>query len=297
MNRVAPPIFSHFDDSFSLHSSRNYCLAILVARNGLAYCISRAEDNFILGVESHNFINSDTHQPAGSDIKEWCLQLTALLGSLESLKKSFRKVRIAIGYPKSTLVPEVFFEVDQQDDWLRFNHPVAGYELNRNDDLRSAEAVLLYAVPSEILSILAASFPEATIVNASGQLISSLLTETKAPARDGVIYAQVQGAYLELVYLEEGRLKFFNIFSYQTREDLAYYIIFVIEQLGLNPDTTVLVLLGDIERESDHFELLYRYIRNIRLIDNSIMLERGQITEGIPFHTYFNLLNLARCGS
>lgn len=297
MNRLASPIFSRFDDSFTIHSSRNYCLSILVARHSFSYCISRSEDNVVLGLETYNFTISDTHVPARIDVKEWCEQLTMLLGSLESLKKSFRQVHIAMENPKSTLVPKALFEEMDKNIWLTFNHPVVDNEVCRADELPPAEAILLYAVPAEILSVLTTTFPEATVFNASGQLINSLLYATRAAARDGVLYAHVQGAWVELVYLEEGQPKFFNIFSYQTREDLAYYVIFVIEQLGLNPDTTVLVLLGDIERESDHFELLYRYIRNIRLIDNSIMLESGQIADGIPFHKYFSLLNLAKCGS
>lgn len=248
-------------------------------------------------MEAFNFTISDTFMPASDDAKEWSDQLTNLLGSLESLKKVFREVCIAVEHSKSTLVPKAFFEEDDKATWLAFNHLVASYELCRKDELPPAKAVMLYALPGNILSVMSTAFPEATIFNASGRLISSLLSATKEAARDGVLYANVHGPWVELVYLEEGQLKYFNIFSYKTREDLAYYIIFVIEQLGLNPDTTVLVLMGDIESESDHFELLYRYIRNIRLIDNSIMLEHPQIVAGIPFHRYFNLINLARCGS
>lgn len=297
MSVPVPPVFSRFDDSFSIHSSRNYCLSILVARHSFSYCISRPADNFVLGLETHSFPVSDTHLPASGDVRVWSNQLTALLGSLESLKKSFLKVRIAVEYAKSTLVPEALYAEADNDLWITFNHPVAGYENCRTDLLPSAAAMMLYAFPGGILSVLSTAFPVAEIYNASGQLIRSLLSATKEAARDGVLYAHVKGSLLELVYLEEGKLKFFNIFSYHTREDLAYYVIFVIEQLGLNPDTTVLVLLGDIEQESDHYELLYRYIRNIRLIDDSIMLQSGQITGGIPFHTYFNLINFARCGS
>ena len=297
MNRLAPPVFSRFDDSFTIHSSRNYCLSILVSRHGFSFCISRPEDHVVLGLEAYNFPISDTHLSAGNDIKEWGQQLTALLENLESLKKPFQKVCIALAYSKSTLVPKALFEEADKATWLRFNHPVADDELCRNDELIPAAAVMQYAVPVVVLSALTTAFPEAAVYNASGRLIMNLLSATQATARDGVLYAHVQGAWVELVYLEEGHLKYFNVFSYQTREDLAYYVIFVIEQLGLNPDITVLVLLGDIERESDHFELLYRYIRNIRLIDNSVMQEHGQIAADIPFHTYFNLINFARCGS
>lgn len=296
MNGLAPPVFSRFDDSFTIHSSRNYCLSILVARHGFSFCIYRPEDKVVLGLEAYNFSISDTHLPDRSDVKEWCDQLTMLLASLESLKKSFQQVCIAVEHPKSTLVPKALFVEEDIDAWLTFNHPVADYELCRKDELPAVAAVMLYAVPGNILSALTTAFPEATVFNASGRLINSLLSATLEEAKDGVLYAHVQGSWVELVYLEEGRLKYFNVFLHRTREDLAYYVIFVLEQLGLNPDTTVLVLLGDIDSGSEHFELLYRYIRNIRLIDNSIMVEHTQIAAGIPFHTYFNLINFAICG-
>jgi hypothetical protein len=297
MNRLVQPVFSHFDDSFSIHSSRDYCLSILVARHGFSFCISRYEDHVILGLEAYNFSISDTHLPASSDVKEWCHQLTMLLGNLESLKKSFRNINIGIEQPKSTLVPGALFAEEDKADWLLFNQPVADYEICREEELLPAMAKMLYTIPRNILSVLTTAFPEAEVFSASGQLINNLLSATHEAARDGVLYAHIQGAWVELVYLGEGSLKYNNTFSYQTQEDLAYYVIFVMEQLGLNPDTTVLVLLGEIERGSDHFELLYRYIRNIRFIDNSIMLEPKQMAADIPFHIYFNLINFARCGS
>jgi len=97
------------------------------------------------------------------------------------------------------------------------------------------------------------------------------------------------------ICIEKEKLRYFNSFQYRTREDLAYYIIFVIEQLGLNPDTITLLLMGNIERESERFELLFRYIRNIRLINKSLTKVGKQMLIDFPVSNYFNLLSFAKC--
>jgi len=80
----------------------------------------------------------------------------------------------------------------------------------------------------------------------------------------------------------------FNFFSFNTKEDFIYYILFTAEQLNLNPEEFELNLMGDIEKESELYAIVYQYIRNIKFYapNNTAM----QLNE-IPSHSHFTILN------
>jgi hypothetical protein len=295
MTTDVKPILTRYDDSFSIHLSRTYDLSILVGRDRFSFCFNRHDDNCLVGIESYSFNISDPNLTFQNDVQEWCRELSLLLETQEALKKSFHKVQIAVECHKSTLIPQEIFNIENQHELLSFNHPIEESEVCCNELLPHMESVLIYALPSCILAALQASFPEAEISNASGQMIENLFKTSQIQTGDGMLYANVGGTWVEIICIENNKLRYINSFNYRTREDLAYYIIFVMEQLGLNPDTITLVLMGNIERESERFELLYRYIRNIRLIDKSLTKVGKQMGENIPVSNYFNLLSFARC--
>jgi len=287
--------FTRYDDSFSIHLSRTYDMSLLVGREKLSFCFNRHDDKCLIGLESFSFIVSDPNLSAQNDSQEWCRQLTQLLGNQEALKKPFHKVNIAVECNKSTLIPREFFKEENQTELLLFNHPVEEFELCRHQLLHHVDAELIYALPSCIFTALQATFPEAEVSNASGFMIENLLRSSQEPAGIGMLYANVRGFWVDIIFIEKGKLRYFNCFKYRTREDLAYYIIFVMEQLGLNPDTINLVLMGSIERKSERFELLYRYIRNIRLIDKPLTKAGKQMATDISVSDYYNLLSFTGC--
>src|SRR2546421_440654 len=78
------------------------------------------------------------------------------------------------------------------------------------------------------------------------------------------VFANFHSSYFEIVILEGRGLLFCNAFKYKTSEDIAYYILFVYEQLHLNPEEIELILSGEIEKTAKEHSLLYNYIRNIK---------------------------------
>jgi hypothetical protein len=47
------------------------------------------------------------------------------------------------------------------------------------------------------------------------------------------------------------------------KEDLIYYILFITEQLNLNPETFKLILLGTIHKNDEYHNIVYKYVRNV----------------------------------
>jgi hypothetical protein len=61
--------------------------------------------------------------------------------------------------------------------------------------------------------------------------------------------------------------------------------------LNLNPEEFELILMGDIEKESELYDIVYQYIRNVKFyVPNNANLQLNEI----PSHSNFTLLNQFR---
>ena len=93
------------------------------------------------------------------------------------------------------------------------------------------------------------------------------------------MFVHLNTGHFEIVVIENQKLIFFNSFDYKTPEDLIYYILFTAEQLGMNPEYFALEFIGKIDVESDFYTIVYKYIRNVSLID----------VEDLRWNNYFSV--------
>lgn len=75
-------------------------------------------------------------------------------------------------------------------------------------------------------------------------------------------------ALFDLMILENKKLIFSNSFSYTTKEDFIYYILFTAEQLLLNTEEFELYFMGEIKAESEIYTIAYTYIKNIFFLES-----------------------------
>mgnify|MGYP000967435394 CR=1 FL=1 len=73
----------------------------------------------------------------------------------------------------------------------------------------------------------------------------------------------------EIIVVQNQKLLLFNSFDFVTKEDFIYYLLFTTEQLNLNPENFKVQLLGVISEDSELFEIAYKYVRNVSILDVS----------------------------
>ena len=82
------------------------------------------------------------------------------------------------------------------------------------------------------------------------------------------MYIDVRINQFSIVVLEDKKLLFSNSFSFETKEDFIYYILFAAEQLELNPNEFPLFFTGNILKDSDLYTITYQYIRHINFLES-----------------------------
>ena len=91
----------------------------------------------------------------------------------------------------------------------------------------------------------------------------------KNEIEEKVMFVNVFKNTFDIVVLENKNLILSNSFSYQTKEDFIYYILFVAEQLQLNNEEFKLYFTGEITFESEIYKIVYTYIKNVFFLESS----------------------------
>ncbi|MEO8933628.1 MAG: DUF3822 family protein, partial [Xanthomarina sp.] len=130
------------------------------------------------------------------------------------------------------------------------------------DNLDINDSVSVYVPYINVNNYIYETFGDFTYSHYSSILIDKILQFEKH-TEIVKFYINVYKDHFEIVITDQGKLKLFNTFEYSSKEDFIYYILFTMEQLQLNPEKTDVVLLGDIEKESNLYAILFKYIRHI----------------------------------
>ena len=156
------------------------------------------------------------------------------------------------------------------------------------DELKNSEIVNVYIPFVNINNFLLDTYGTFEYKHSSTIIIEELLNQYKN-LKSNLCFVNVTNSNFEIIVIKNNKLKLFNCFNFKTKEDFIYYILFTIEQLNLNPEEIKLILLGDIEKESELHDILFQYVRNVSFYTPNYFSPflKGELLE----HTQFTLLN------
>jgi hypothetical protein len=230
---------------------------------------------------------------------EQMAKLENLIQNTDHLRLHYKSVSCSLAHDKFTLVPIPLFNKDTAAKYLNFN---IGFENDTSiteennsisgqigvDRLQNLDAMNVYLSPTIFSDCLANYYSSITILHNSSPLIEDLLLRHKN-RNSNAMFINFQKGEFGILLLEGNQVKLYNSFCYETKEDFVYYVLFTCEQLKLNPETIEMVLLGEMDEASEHYQLLYKYIRNIRLISKSGIFNYCYQLNELPPHYFYNL--------
>ena len=169
----------------------------------------------------------------------------------------------------ATLVPNEYFDRNNLKPYLKFSVKTLSTDFITYDTLNTVDASNVYIPYVNINNFIFQNFGEFEYQHHATVLINKLLAKTTHTNELPVMYVNVGISQLDIIVTQKKELILYNSFAYQTKEDFIYYILFVAEQLQMNPEEFSLVFLGKIEKESDLYTITYKYIRTINFIESS----------------------------
>ena len=203
----------------------------------------------------------------------------------KTLQQDFETVSVVHQNNLSTLVPNQYFKDDNLNKYLKYSVKTITTDLIVYDDLNFIKAKNVYVPFVNINNFIFQNFGEFEYKHHSSILLEKLFLQSDDSLN---FFVNISQSLFDIVVLKDSKILFYNNFEYQTKEDFIYYILFTLEQLELSTDKTKVSLLGDINKQSELYKILYTYVRNISFFNSKNPIFNNQ-TE-IDKHSNFILL-------
>lgn len=278
------------DKLFSIDDLTHYSLLLLFGDHSFQLCVA------------------DVREGKGMMVEEYLLADVSPEQRIQSLQRLFEEhkllmagywqsVKIGVKNQKSTLVPETFFSRDKLASYLGLSAVVDterdGYYYYRHVQ---SEAVNVFAADKKLVERVRALYPslEVPVIHHGSALIESIQGNRDFTYYKDV-YLHVDQNCFSVVVTEDNNLVFYNQFPYSDSQDIVKYTLTVMKELDISQEEGRVTVWGNVPARSEHFQALYRYIRNLTFGQRPAYLNFSYVFDELPDHRYFDLYGLYLC--
>lgn len=260
--------------------SKNYKkLSLQIALNKLSFCVFDTLANNIKEMYEVKF----NHTQSLED------QLWRTFVDYPQLTKTYDETVVLHDNNLNAFVPKSLFDENSIGSYLQYNTKVFDTDFFSFDEVDNYDINNVYVPYVNVNNFLIDQFGSFDYKNVNSVLVTKLLDLSKNKL-DKQVYVHLKETHFEIVIIDQSKLLLYNSFEYSTPEDFVYYLLFTFEQLQLNPETIQVTLLGKVTEEDACYNIAYRYVRHITLLDVSDLAFRLSVTNE-EARNHFTLLN------
>ncbi len=276
------------DEKFDEDQLHRYILLTQIGAKDFQVAVVDSDDNRLIFFEDYVFneVNSQ------SELQE---ALQSLFDSHEYLLAGFwKEVKVSIKNNKFIHVPSSLFIESAADDYLKFNAVLdtekEAVRIGRNI---KTDAVTVFALQQDTLDWLKRVYVNSTVnlFHQSSALIEGVLTAAD-PTGEQPLYVYVDRFKLHVLFVKEGQLIYYNQFLIKQFSDYVKYIMLVMKALGLDQETSPVILWGYIGKNSPHYQEFIKYVRNVSFGPRPTHLKFGYLFDEVQEHHFFDLYSL-----
>ena len=275
------------DKTFDSTQNNTYHLSVQISLDGFYFSILDIPKGKYVVLKGHHFF-----------LKRARLLLKHVREVFETdemFSCNFKSVEILYATRKFTLVPQAFYSRGSLDKYLWFNNiQDRGYTVLKNLFPKAA-CLCIFDIPQNLNEFLLAKFPKAEIKHSLYPLVESVLKRNRAfPVKDQVHLNFFRESF-EIVVVNGPKLSCCNIFNYKTERDILYHVLFTFDQLKLSPESTELILHGQLPQVSPVYHLFKKYVKmtSFAKLDNTF--QYSYTFSLLPEHYYSSLLSIYKC--
>lgn len=276
------------DPSLDSKSAGLCDLLVLAEKSSIQLSLLEKKSNRFLALEV--FPDTDNKENfSWKDHLEFATTKSKILRQYE-----FSKARICITSSKYTLVPEALHHPGDEQAYFKLNFKETTDVAVHRAHINVYDLFSIYSIENELQKELSHLFQDPKFIHHSEVLLNSVSRLSRNNSNKQ-LFLNVRQNEIDILVTEGKKLLLMNTFSKSSNEDVLYYTLFVCEQLGIDPERTPFTLLGEIEKESALFKMLFTYIRKISFAERTRTLSFSNKFSEIPSHFYHTLFNLALC--
>lgn len=236
-------------------------LSIQVSLNGLSFCVADTVSHKTLIADGVAFSEEKNPMLVKDELKN-------LFNKHHIEQMEFDDVVAIHRNTLFGLVPKSLFNADNLLEYLKFNTKVLANDVPAYDEIENHDLVNVYVPYMNINNYIYEQFGEFTYMHNGTVLLQSLMNNQEKN-QDTVCYVYVKENQLDITVLNQRKLLLYNSFTYTTKEDFVYYLLFVLEQLDLDPKEAIVKFFGTISTNDPVYEICHTYIQEISIFEPS----------------------------
>ena len=256
-----------------VNNSNNLEVSIQLSLDGFSFCILN-DQNEIVNATKYDFAESCiTPEELLNRVKE-------IFEKDANLHYNFINIMVVHQNNLNTLVPVDYFDDRSLKSYLSYSVKTFSSDYITFDNVASINAKNVFVPFVNINNYLLDHFGDFNFYHHQTLLLEKLAKLNSKKSKKVIVH--IGTSLMDILVLESEKLHLINSFDYQTKEDFVYYLLFVYEQLQLDANDIPLEIIGNIDIESELYQIVYKYIRHIKLIeeDNSIIKENKAFKNG-----------------
>ncbi len=208
----------------------------------------------------------------------------------------WQEIRIGVNSASFTLVPKSLYRKEYASSYLA---------LMRGSSLPAHEFAQAYGHEEEaFLSVFNLEHPLAdyfsevyplqplTYVHQISALIQATADVDRHVLTSDSLYLYFEDELVTAIHRKGHRLHYCNRFGYKNVQDLAYYMLYVLDEQSLNPKDIAVSLYGEITPFADAYTELSRFLPHLSFGQAPSGLSRSAEFNDLPSHRYLSLYGL-----
>jgi hypothetical protein len=277
------------DNSFDSNTIPLCTLCIEVDERRIRFCIVRDEKMECVWLEDYNFDAVLSQSEIFDRLKK------IFTGHVLWSSNHWKNVRVAINSHAFSLIPSLIFERESAPDYLAFSlgRTVQEGERILYHELPLVNAYNVFSVPTTWYDWIQSHFTSSDIsfYHLTSPLIIGALVSHAEYQELKMVSLYLEKDYFTLIVTESQQLIFCNRFKFSQPQELAYIVLFTLNELNFLPEEMKVLCYGDIGPLADQFTELARFFPNLQIGAGPTTLKYSRHCGDIPGHRYFGLFN------
>jgi len=233
-------------------------LTIKLSSFGATLVLSNSLDHSIVQYFHYNFNKKIVPENLSK-------KLNKILKESEIDQSNIIDVKLIICNKLSSLVPNNLFEEKLSLEYLKFNSKLLENDFAAHDFIEEIDAVNVYLPYVNVNNYILDNFGSFNFYHYSTLLIKKLIKYNKE--KESCLYVNLQEESFQVLIIKKNKLLYYNNFDFNKKEDILYFLLFVIEQNKIDSNKSKLYLIGKIYVKSDVYLLISKFISNVEIID------------------------------
>lgn len=276
--------FFVFNEGFSKSKTASYILSLQIDKTGYSYTIIDSVGNIYAAINHHNFdkklADKSIFEKAESMIKEDLF-----------LSKNYKSVYFSLVTNKSTLVPAELFDRSSIKQYFTFNHHLDEYEELHFNYIEKIDSYNIFAIPSDLTTLLVNKFPEIVFVHQNNTIISDLINRAEnLKFKLPLINININTDSFDIAIYKDDKFTLLNTYLYNDQNDFVYYVMNTLTQYDIKLTKSYINLSGFIEKGSDFNNFILQFFPKLNFLKLNTKLSYD--FKDVDEHLLYNIMNL-----